>query len=451
MKEFFLRPVTKIEIVASILLLGGIFAAVFLNFRETIYNYNLTLPPGQSAQMQLTYGAQPALANAEFFKNTRDSLISQKTNFIEADLAEMKLKLYENGAAIKEFPIVAKGKEGSYFETPSGLYKIEVKEKEHFSTFGEVYQPWSMQFQGNFFIHGWPYYPDGPPVASTYSGGCIRLNTADAEEVFRWAKPGIPILVFKPDSAKDDFSYNLKMPEISAKSFLAADLGNNFVFMEKDPETVLPVASVSKILATLVAQEYINLEQKLIVTPTALATTSLPRLVAGEKISAFDLLYLLLMESSNEAAGVFSETLGAKRFVELMNQKAQSIGMSHSNFTDAAGVNESNVSTARDIFYLAKNLYYNRQFILNATSGRFKDVGYKSKKFTEMNNFNALPEFSEFIGGKIGKSTGAEEAMLAIFEPVLGNQKRPVAIIALASENVKKDVSAILNWILKTY
>ena len=451
MKDFLLRPVTKMEIVLSILLLGGIFIAVFLNFRETIYNYNLTLPPGQSAQMQLTYGTQPAFANAEFFKNTRDDFVAQKVNFIEADLSEMKLKLYENGVAIKEFPIIAKGKEGSYFETPSGLYKIEAKEKEHFSTFGEVYQPWSMQFQGTFFIHGWPYYPDGTPVASTYSGGCIRLNTADAEEVFRWAKAGTPVLVFKPNFAKDNFAYNLKMPPLSAKSILAADLGSNFVFMEKEPETVLPVASVSKVLTVLVAQEYINLEQKLPVTQTALATTSLPRLVADEKVSAFDLLYLLLLESSNEAAGIFSETIGIKRFVELMNQKAQSIGMKRSEFTDAAGINESNVSTARDIFYLAKNLYYNRQFVLNATNGKFKDVGYKSQKFPNMNNFNAFPEFPEFVGGKIGISSSAEETMLAIFEPVLGGQKRPVAIIALGSQNVKKDIDLILEWIKQTY
>ncbi|PIP46640.1 MAG: hypothetical protein COX15_00070, partial [Candidatus Colwellbacteria bacterium CG23_combo_of_CG06-09_8_20_14_all_42_19] len=82
---------------------------------------------------------------------------------------------YEKGVFVNEFAILSKGKEGSWWETPAGLYKVQSKEKEHFSSFGRVYQPWSMAFQGNFFIHGWPYYPGGRAVESTYSGGCIRL------------------------------------------------------------------------------------------------------------------------------------------------------------------------------------------------------------------------------------------------------------------------------------
>src|SRR5882724_9446532 len=114
----------------------------------------------------------------------KDDFISQKESFIEADLTAMQLSVYENGAVVKQVPILTKGRPGSWWETPAGLYQVQNKETNHFSSFGHVYMPWSMDFQGNFFIHGWPYEPDGTPVSSAYSGGCIRLATDDAEKLY---------------------------------------------------------------------------------------------------------------------------------------------------------------------------------------------------------------------------------------------------------------------------
>ena len=116
-----------------------------------------------------------------------DSLSRAHTRFIAANLSEMRLYLFENGVATATYPILSKGKRGSRWETPTGLYKIETKEQDHFSSLGQVHMPQSMQFFGNFFIHGWPYYPDGTPVPEGYSGGCIRLSTDDATAVFEFA------------------------------------------------------------------------------------------------------------------------------------------------------------------------------------------------------------------------------------------------------------------------
>ena len=52
-----------------------------------------------------------------------------------------------------------------------------------------------IQFDGNYFIHGWPYYPDGTSVAKGYSGGCIRLSTEDAEELYGLVDIDMPIII----------------------------------------------------------------------------------------------------------------------------------------------------------------------------------------------------------------------------------------------------------------
>src|SRR3989344_3348659 len=89
-------------------------------------------------------------------------------------------------------------------QTPNGVYKIRSREENHFSSIGEVWMPWSMHFYGNYFIHGWPYYPSGAPVADTYSGGCIRLSTSDAKELFGEVKNGMPVLAYAGHATQAD-------------------------------------------------------------------------------------------------------------------------------------------------------------------------------------------------------------------------------------------------------
>src|SRR5262249_8327961 len=102
---------------------------------------------------QIPSGSWPALSNADFFSKVHDELIAPHSDFLEADLSGMKLRLYRQGAVVTEVPILTKGRPGSWWETPAGFYKIQSKAQSAFSSFGHVYMPWSMAFQGNFLIH----------------------------------------------------------------------------------------------------------------------------------------------------------------------------------------------------------------------------------------------------------------------------------------------------------
>lgn len=416
------------------------------------HNYELNLPFQKEAEINFDYGPQPALARADVFNQVKGQLIDERADFVEANLSTMDLTVYESGGPVFKAKILTKGKEGSWWETPAGIYKIESKEKNHFSSFGQVYQPWSMAFQGNFFIHGWPYYPGGQPVSSTYSGGCIRLSTEDAEKIFNLVKVGTPVLIFERDFSPDDFQYKIEAPTVSARSYLVADLRNNYVLFEKSSSEVVPVASIVKLVTALVAAEYINLDKTITITSQMIVPTSLPRLKAGQRISAYQLLYPLLDESSNEAAIAFANTLGEERFVKLMNKKAASLGMANTKFVDAAGSGSENLSTAEDLFNLAKYLYNNRSFVLRISAGKITDSAYGPPPFSDLGNFNLFSKDPDFVGGKIGKSGAAKETMLAVFELDIRGVKRPIAIIVLGSEGkVEEDVSKILNWIKQNY
>lgn len=398
------------------------------------------------------YGPQPVLSDPDYFNTVKQELIEEGISFIEADLSTMNIVLYKKGEKVIEVPIKTKGREGSWWETPAGIYKIEYKAENHFSSFGHVYQPYSLAFQGNFFIHGWPYYPDGTEVPPSYSGGCIRLDTDDAEAIFALAEEGMPVLVFEEDFDADDFSYETRLPTVTAKEYMAIDLANNFVFVSEGEQVQVPIASIAKLMTAIVATEYINIEKEVVI-PLELSSTSIPRLEPGDTHTVYSLLYPLLLESSNEAADVIADTIGRSWFIDRMNKKAKAIGLTNTHFADPSGVDGRNVSTAEDLFRLAKYLYNNRSFILSVSVDKVGYNAYGDPSFTNLQNLNDIPGFTDayMIGGKVGKSSTAEETMLAVMELPLQGKTRPVAIIVLGSQDSTNDVQTIGNYLLNRF
>lgn len=442
----------------SILILTALFSGATLSYfffpnesRTTVYT--LSVPDGNNVYENdetFSYGPMPQLSNTDFFDKTRQNFVDSKINFIEANLTTMTLRVYQNGIVIKEVKILSKGREGLWWQTPAGLYKVENKEIKHYSSFGHVYENWNLAFQGNFFIHGWPYYADGKPVSSTFSGGCIRLSDEDSKSVYDLSAKGDPVIVYEKAFSSDHFKYETNVPELSAEAYLVADIKNNFLFAESGATTTRSIASITKLVTALTASEYINLDKSLIAKENSLASTSIKRLTSGQSYSAYSLLFPLLLESSNEAAEVLASSIGRNYFINLMNKKAKAIGMGSTTFTDPAGREAANISTPEDLFTLAKYIYLNRKFIFMITSETLSGSAYENT-FKDLGNFNMYKGDKEFVGGKIGKSTSAEETYVGVFEVPFNNEVRPIVIIILGSKDIKKDVDTMREFIKSEY
>ena len=442
-------PLYAVLLIMAILAVGTFIAVRY--YREVIENYEVVLADGANGTRTFQYGSWPALENPDFFRSVRDSLITEHANFIEADLAEKRLTVYLDGTSVLVVPVLAIGKAGSWWETPAGLYRVADKEKSHFSAFSNVYMPWSLPFQGNFFIHGWPYYPDGTPVESRYSGGCIRLSTEDAKSVYDLATVGMPVLVHRTEATSDTLRYAVKQPQTSATVYLVADLQSNFVFAEKDSRVVAPIASITKFITALVATEYINLDRTITIATDMLVPTTKPRLWPGQKVRAFDLLYPLLLESSNESAAAFAQTLGEERLVRLMNTKAEALGMKNTRFADASGASHENVSTAEDLFTLLAYLRTNQSFFLRISAGEvLRELGV-SPAWGGIENLNGFSAADDFLGGKIGRNGTAKETMAAMFNIPVQGELRPVAIIVFGSDHVIADVAMLKQYVETVY
>lgn len=371
--------------------------------------------------------------------------------FIAADLHSMKLFLFENGTEVATYPIAAKGRPGSYWETPTGYYEVRGKKESHFSSFGLVYMPYSMQFFGNFFIHGWPYYKDGTPVSAGYSGGCIRLSTQDAFEVYQFADVQTPLFVFNDAATTTAPSVLLRsssLPKVSARAFLVADVHSGAVFAEQGLDESLPIASITKLITAVVASETLNFERSIAVLGTGRNQTEgdYGSIDKGEFFTLAELMYPLLLESNNAVAYSIADTYGTRAFIEAMNTKVAAIGAPHTTFADASGVDSRNVSTVHDLFTIARYVYANRSFILSLSrQGRKRTAADDGSVYTFVNKHPYKDDLA-FLGGKTGYTTAAQETMLSLFSIPFSGGTSTIAIIVLGSSDRLADTAALRSW-----
>ena len=414
----------------------------------------------QLAQSQIAFtdAGEMVFPDEQKFLTKKAEYIENKMDFVEADLRTMHLTLYESGVAKQTLDILTKGKEKSWWETPTGDYKVLGKSTLAYSSIGNVWMPYSIQFYGNYLIHGWPYYDDGTPVSQGYSGGCIRLATNDAKTVFDFVKVGTPVLILE-NHEEHSFGMltpratDLAPPVVNAKSFLVVNLSSGETILEKRTEEPLPIASLTKLMTAVVAHEVIYLGRPIKVTSNMLASvaqTFYP--TVGSRYIGLDLLYPLLMQSSNEAAGMLAGFLGEETFVHNMNAKASSLEMSDTRFADASGMSAENISTTHDLTKLLQYIYYKRPFLFDISKGVvFENVGLiqlgDTIPIANLKNVNEFIGNPDLIGVKNGETTAARQTMATVWNIHTAEGNVPVAIIVLGSEDRKRDTETLLRWL----
>lgn len=132
------------------------------------------------------------------------------------------------------------------------------------------------------------------------------------------------------------------------------DQDTNEVLFAKNPQAVLPIASITKLMTALVVVEAgLPLDEKLTVSQDDVDTEKFTRsrLAVGTTLSRGDMLHLALMASENRAAHALGRHYpgGLEAFVAAMNAKAQSLGMADTHYVEPTGLSSRNQSSASDL------------------------------------------------------------------------------------------------------
>ena len=160
-------------------------------------------------------------------------------------------------------------------------------------------------------------------------------------------------------------------PKIDVKTAILLDYNSNKILYELEPDMSIYPASMTKIMTSIIAfdllkQGKINLEDEVIVSENAWrlskAGFSSMFIMLNDKVTIEDLLKGIIIVSGNDACVALAEAIAGteSNFAEMMNEKAEEIGLVNTNFTNSSGINDpDNYSTVRDIAIMSKYLIEN--------------------------------------------------------------------------------------------
>lgn len=179
---------------------------------------------------------------------------------------------------------------------------------------------------------------------------------------------------------------------------------DTFLYL-KNSNNTMPMASTTKIMTALIATERAQLSDVVIIDKNAVGIEgSSAYLKEGEKLTMEELLYALLLQSANDAAVAIAYHIGGdlQRFVSLMNDKAESLGLKNTHFTNPHGLdNEEHYTTAEDLAKIAAEALKNETFRTIASTYK-KTFSSAERSRTYVNHNKLLRMYDGCIGIKTG-------------------------------------------------
>ncbi len=243
-------------------------------------------------------------------------------------------------------------------------------------------------------------------------------------------------------------TYHLKdkdlEPKVNALAYVIGDADTGEIIYSKNADVVSPIASVTKLMTALASLEDLPQEDITKVSNKAINTLGQSGgLMPNEKVKVSDLLYPLLLVSSNDAAEALAEHGGRERFMKFMNARAKEIGMEKTNYEDPSGLSPNNYSTAADLFKMTNYLFTKHKTVFDIT-----DLSKYSLGGRTWFNANHFARYDDYLGGKTGYTDRAKRTGVAIFKTNFeGAGEKHIAITLLKTDDRTRDINEILKFI----
>ena len=265
------------------------------------------------------------------------------------------------------------------------------------------------------------------------------------------------------DETQNNFS-------IDAKAAIAVDADTGKIFYAQDSTTPMPIASITKVLSIYVVYDKIKNEEldlldQVVISPQLAELSTKPELsnvalVANQAYTVESLIHASLIQSANAAIMALGEKVAGsqEQFVNLMRQKAESLGITDAKIISVSGLNnrdlgdfrypgtgddEENEMSAQDVAIIAKHFIADYPEVLNITSTVQESFGENTAQPSIMQNWNQLlPGLPLQKEGVIGLKTGTTDLAGACFVGVIRQNSREVITVVLHANNQANDSNA---------
>jgi len=245
------------------------------------------------------------------------------------------------------------------------------------------------------------------------------------------------------------------LEDLSARSAISVIAnGKDTVVYELNKNRIVPIASLTKLITAYVVMEHYNMNDIIVITQEAVDMPEISgSLTAGEQLKVQDLVYSMLVESSNDATHALAHEKGINEFVRLMNETAKELDLNYTHFVNPIGLDPEfellshNYSTAYDLGILAHKILEKHPEIFEITKNDSIEIYYADGRFHhKAENTNLiLDKYPNMLGGKTGKTDMAGECLLVVM-PQPRSEDGYVINIILGSSNRFSDMQKLLNW-----
>ena len=315
-------------------------------------------------------------------------------------------------------------------------------------------------------------------VAALFAAGSVQATDSQIE--LRWSErlndgavhrtitqsTTNTLATAQPKYVSATAKYNDAPIPLHSQSVLVFDQESGAPLLAKNAQMQTPIASITKVMtAMLVLDASLDMDEPIKISQadrdTLKGTSS--RLAIGSVYTRGQLMHLALIASDNRAAHALGRTYpgGMNRFVQMMNRKAQQLGMKNTVYVEPTGLNQGNRSTATDLAVLVNHAYQNYPEIReisssgNYTLGKQRVVLKKRNKKTKtlyrpvaFNNTNRLTRES---GWQIGLSkTGFinEAGHCLVMQARVAHKNVIIVLLdAMGTYNRVGDATRIKRWL----
>lgn len=239
-------------------------------------------------------------------------------------------------------------------------------------------------------------------------------------------------------------------PKISTAGIYVLDIPSNVVLYEKNSREKFFPASTTKIMTALVALDHYKLDDVLTVK-TVMNEGRKMGLVSGEKLTFEALLYGSLIHSASDATYTIAENYsgGVENFVTKMNEKATSLYLSDTHFTNPIGFDDPNhYTTARDLAKLARVAIQNRIFAKTVST---KSITVSDVTYTYFHSLTNVNELLGRVAGVSGIKTGFTQTAGETLVSEVKKNGDDVLFVVLKSQDRFGETEKLIDWVFENF
>ncbi len=232
--------------------------------------------------------------------------------------------------------------------------------------------------------------------------------------------------------------------KLNSGAYIVLDINDREVLIKESENKVVPIASITKLMSSLVAKGSKDIEEEVVLTREMLSTiyNKTDALFPNLVISIKNLLSASLISSINDASQCLNYVV-REDLIPVMNKTAQALDMKQTSFVDAHGIGKDNISSANDIARFLYYIYLNHSDLLELTTNDDFWLPDRNNNLIKFKNNNLFHEVPEFVGGKTGFTDAARNTFAGVFE----FDEDPYIIVLLYSYTRTNDTNLIIDWI----